>query len=282
MFIRRILNPMCRMSAAPARPLSSSHSTMEACVSHPLRRHSQLADLPAFSDHPARFGIFSRCYASGTQSERRTDPDSVEGYGGFGASSKETTGTRMSSEQTQRPIEDKAPSPKAEASSPEAETKLQENITKLEAEKKETMDKYLRALAETENVRNRLTRQIADAKQFGIQSFVKDLLEVSDILTKAMESTPQEAFDQKNPHFDNLFEGLRLTEAQMTKVFKKHGLEKMDPMGEKFDPNQHEALFEAPAEGKETGTVMSVTQTGYKLNNRVIRPARVGVVRNAS
>ncbi|XP_055332648.1 protein GrpE-like isoform X1 [Paramacrobiotus metropolitanus] len=142
-------------------------------------------------------------------------------------------------------------------------------------------DKYLRALAETENVRQRLTRQIDDAKQFGIQSFVKDLLEVSDILSKAMGSVPEDALsDKKNPHLQNLFEGLRLTEAQLNKVFKKHGLEKIEAMGAKFDPNVHEALFEAPGQqGQEPGTVMAVTQTGFKLNNRTIRPARVGVAK---
>lgn len=138
----------------------------------------------------------------------------------------------------------------------------------------------MRALAETENVRQRLTRQIADANQFGIQSFAKDLLEVSDILSKAMETVPKEAFKEKNTNFENLFEGLRLTEAQLTKVFLKHGLQKMSPVGEKFDPNEHEALFEAPAEGKETGTILAVTQPGFKLHKRVVRPARVGVVRN--
>lgn len=281
MLMRRLLASACRISAAQARSLSSPHSAMKTCVSHSHRRHGQLSDLP-FSVSPARFGKLSRCYASGTQSERRMDPDSVEGYGGYNASAKESTGSKISSDQTQRPTEGESKPAGAEATPSEAESKLQENVTKLEAEKKETMDKYLRALAETENVRNRLTRQIADAKQFGIQSFVKDLLEVSDILTTAMQSTPQEAFDQKNPYFDNLFEGLRLTEAQMTKVFKKHGLEKLHPMGEKFDPNHHEALFEAPAEEKETGTIMTVTQTGYKLNNRVVRPARVGVVRNST
>lgn len=142
-------------------------------------------------------------------------------------------------------------------------------------------DKYLRALAETENVRQRLTKQIEEAKLYGIQAFVKDLLEVSDILAKAMISVPKEALEAENqPHLRHLHEGLRLTEAQLAKVFENHGLKQSNPMGEKFDPNVHDALFEAPAqEGQEPGTIMAVTQTGFTLRNRVVRPARVGVVK---
>ncbi|XP_055332649.1 grpE protein homolog 1, mitochondrial-like isoform X2 [Paramacrobiotus metropolitanus] len=176
---------------------------------------------------------------------------------------------------------DTNPNKESQAATPNKEKQLMEEIAKLESSSKNAHDKYLRALAETENVRQRLTRQIDDAKQFGIQSFVKDLLEVSDILSKAMGSVPEDALsDKKNPHLQNLFEGLRLTEAQLNKVFKKHGLEKIEAMGAKFDPNVHEALFEAPGQqGQEPGTVMAVTQTGFKLNNRTIRPARVGVAK---
>lgn len=105
-------------------------------------------------------------------------------------------------------------------------------------------DKYKRALADGENLRTRLTKQISEAKIFGIQSFCKDLLDVADVLGKATESVPKEEINEKNPHLKALYEGLLMTETQLQTVFKRHGLEKVDPMNEKFNPNFHEALFQ--------------------------------------
>lgn len=105
-------------------------------------------------------------------------------------------------------------------------------------------DKYKRALADGENLRNRLTKQIADAKIYGIQSFCKDLLDVADVLNKATETVPKEEINDKNPHLKSLYEGLVMTEAQLKSVFKRHGLEPVNPLNEKFNPNFHEALFQ--------------------------------------
>lgn len=105
-------------------------------------------------------------------------------------------------------------------------------------------DKYKRALADGENLRNRLTKQIAEAKIFGIQSFCKDLLDVADVLNKATETVPKEEINDKNPHLKSLYEGLLLTESQLKSVFKRHGLEPVNPLNEKFNPNYHEALFQ--------------------------------------
>lgn len=108
----------------------------------------------------------------------------------------------------------------------------------------ELEDKYKRALADSENLRVRLMKQIDDAKLFGIQGFCKDLLDVADILGKATESVPKDEITERNPHLKSLYEGLIMTEAQLHKVFKKHGLISLNPLDEKFDPNQHEALFQ--------------------------------------
>ncbi|PNF28479.1 GrpE-like protein, mitochondrial [Cryptotermes secundus] len=108
----------------------------------------------------------------------------------------------------------------------------------------ELEDKYKRALADGENMRRRLMKQIEDAKLFGIQGFCKDLLEVADILGKATESVPKEEVRESNPHLKNLYEGLKMTEAQLHKVFSRHGLIPVNPIEEKFDPNLHEALFQ--------------------------------------
>ena len=127
-------------------------------------------------------------------------------------------------------------------------------------------------------MRQRMKKQIEDSKLFGSQSFCKDLLEVADVLHKATESVPQSELTTDNPHLKNLFEGLTMTSSQLHKVFTRHGLVAINPAeGEKFDPHVHEALFEQPVPGKTAGTVAVVTKVGYKLHERTIRPALVGV-----
>ncbi|KAG8188406.1 hypothetical protein JTE90_007982 [Oedothorax gibbosus] len=169
---------------------------------------------------------------------------------------------------------------KPEASPRETEL-LQEN-EKL-AENFATMnDKYKRSLADNENIRTRMRKEIADAKQYGIQGFVKDLVEVADVLGRATDSVPKSALDEGNPHLKSLFEGLLMTNAQLLSVFKRHGVAQINPIGEKFNPNLHEALFEQVDDSKEAGTVGTVTQVGYSLHDRVVRPAKVGVVKAKS
>ncbi|KAJ8942668.1 hypothetical protein NQ314_009990 [Rhamnusium bicolor] len=157
--------------------------------------------------------------------------------------------------------------------------KLNKEIAELKDQNEEILDKYKRALADSENLRTRLTKQISEAKIFGIQSFCKDLLDVADVLSKATETVPKEEVNDRNPHLKSLYEGLLMTEAQLKSVFKRHGLEQMDPIDEKFNPNYHEALFQQEVEGKESGTVVIVSKIGYKLHDRVIRPALVGVAK---
>lgn len=99
-------------------------------------------------------------------------------------------------------------------------------------------------MADGENLRNRLTKQIEEAKIFGIQSFCKDLLDVADVLSKATESVPKAEISDRNPYLKSLYEGLVMTEAQLQNVFKRHGLEQVNPLDEKFNPNLHEALFQ--------------------------------------
>lgn len=130
-----------------------------------------------------------------------------------------------------------------------------------------------------ENVRQRMFKQIEEAKIFGIQSFSKDLLEVADVLKMAVDSAPKvtEVRDiDVSKVLPNLIEGLQLTEAQLMGVFKRHGLEQVCPtVGDKFDPNIHEALFQVT--GGDVGQVAELSQTGYTLNGRTIRAAKVGV-----
>uniref|UniRef100_A0A8C6MK49 GrpE protein homolog 1, mitochondrial n=1 Tax=Nothobranchius furzeri TaxID=105023 RepID=A0A8C6MK49_NOTFU len=146
-----------------------------------------------------------------------------------------------------------------------ADKVLMEEKSQLEKQLKEMMGKYKRALPDTKNLRTWSQRMVEDAKLYGIQSFCKDLLEVADILEKAMES--------------NLFDGLVMTEVQVQKVFNDHGLVRLSPEGQKFDPYEHEAFFNAPIEDKEPGTFDIVTKVGYKLHGRTLRPVLVGVAK---
>jgi len=161
----------------------------------------------------------------------------------------------------------------------ENEQILNEKITELEERNGDLLDKYKRSLADFENLRNRMNKQVADAKVFGIQGFCKDLLDVSDVLNKAVNIVPQEILESESQYLKDMHQGLQLTESQLLKVFEKHGLVQENPLGEKFDPNKHDALFQIPAPDKEPNTVLDVQKIGYILQGRTIRPATVGVSR---
>ncbi|KAA0204024.1 hypothetical protein HAZT_HAZT002478 [Hyalella azteca] len=159
---------------------------------------------------------------------------------------------------------------------------------KLQCERREliftlrTQDKYQRALAERENVRTRLEKQVSDAKLYGIQGFCKDLLEVSDVFRKALESVPEEELKSStNGHLKTLYDGLSMTETQMLTVFKRHGLVRvpLEP-GQPFDPSWQEAMFEVASDGShKAGSVAHVLRPGWKLHDRCIRSAQVGVIK---
>ncbi|EPY88691.1 grpE protein 1, mitochondrial-like protein [Camelus ferus] len=151
---------------------------------------------------------------------------------------------------------------------PSAEKTLIEEKVKLEEQLKETMVCHLKP-------------SLKPTPPTCIQGFCKDLLEVADILEKATESVPKEEIRDDNPHLKHLYEGLLMTEVQIQKVFSKHGLLRLNPLGARFDPYEHEALFHTPVEGKEPGTVALVSKVGYKLHGRTLRPALVGVVKEA-
>ncbi|XP_034654960.1 grpE protein homolog, mitochondrial [Drosophila subobscura] len=161
----------------------------------------------------------------------------------------------------------------AAAAEQNAATQEVERLTKELAESK---DKYMRALADGENMRTRLNKQISDAKIFAIQSFCKDLLEVADTLGHAIKAVPKDKLGD-NTDLKSLYEGLTMTRASLLQVFKRNGLEAVDPINQKFDPNLHEALFQKEDKTVEANTVVEVTKLGYKLHERCVRPALVGV-----
>lgn len=157
---------------------------------------------------------------------------------------------------------------------------LDERLRLIEEKTKEASDykeKYTYSLAEAQNMRKRNEKLVSDSKLYGIQSFSKDLLSVADILEKATESVPAE--DLENEKIKTMFEGVTMTSTELQKVLSKHGIARVDPLGEKFDPNFHEALFTLPAASSNTeaGNVAVVTKVGYRLHERALRAALVGV-----
>lgn len=151
----------------------------------------------------------------------------------------------------------------------------------LEAELKQAKDQLLRSLAEQENTRRIAQRDVADARNFAVKSFAKSLLEVSDNLSRALEHVPEEMRHDKEKHqtLATLYEGIAMTETGLMKAFESNGLKKYCTVGDEFDPNKHNALYEYPDSEKKPGTVGQVIKVGYLLNDRVLRPAEVGVVK---
>lgn len=147
----------------------------------------------------------------------------------------------------------------------------------LQAELKDMKDRYLRAVAETENLRKRADREKLEAGQFAIQRFAKDLLEVADNFRRALDSLPPNARQGVPPQIANLLVGIEATEAQMLSIFERHQLKRLSPKGEKFDPHLHQAIAEAPHADTPEGHVIDVAQTGFTLAGRLIRPAMVVV-----
>lgn len=154
-------------------------------------------------------------------------------------------------------------------------------IAQLESQIKDLKDNLLRSLAEQENTRRIAARDVANAKSYAISSFAKSLLDTSDNLARALESVPPELRHDHDSHpvLANLYEGISMTDDGLNKAFAKNGLVKFGVRGEKFDPNLHEALFEYPDPDCDAGNIGQVMKVGFTLNNRVLRPAEVGVVK---
>jgi len=147
-------------------------------------------------------------------------------------------------------------------------------IANIESERDDLKDKLLRTLADMENLRRRTEREIADAKAYAVTSFARDMLGSADNLRRALESVPA---GDGSPALKTLTEGVELTERELLKTLERHGVRLIDPQGEKFDPNLHQAMFEAPDPTLAKGLVSKVVQVGYKIGERVLRPALVGV-----
>jgi molecular chaperone GrpE len=150
-------------------------------------------------------------------------------------------------------------------------------VEALNAENAQLKDRVLRTLAEMENLRRRTEREVSDAKTYGVTGFARDMLTVVDNLSRALEHLPPEARANADPAIGSLIEGVELTARDLEAALGRHGVKKLDPKGQKFDPNFHQAIFEAPDESVHSGTVSQVVQSGWTIGDRVLRPAMVGV-----
>lgn len=148
-------------------------------------------------------------------------------------------------------------------------------IAALNDENTQLKDKLLRALAEGENQRRRAEKDLADARLYAVSNFAREMLGVADNLRRALEAMPAEA----RAAYPAMAEGVELTERDLVSRLGRFQVRKLEPKGQKFDPNFHEALFEIPDASVPHGTVSQVVEDGYAIGERVLRPAKVGVSR---
>ncbi len=148
----------------------------------------------------------------------------------------------------------------------------------LTAEVDKLKDQLLRTVAELENYRKRAEREREETAKFAVTNFARELLTVADNLRRALESAP-ENLDHPEKLLKSLLEGVEITEKELLFAFKKHGVEKIDPLGKPFDHHLHQAMFEVEDSDQPAGTVVHILQPGYQLSGRLLRPALVGVAK---
>lgn len=157
--------------------------------------------------------------------------------------------------------------------------KIARAMEMLIAENAELKDKVLRAAAEMENLRQRTARDVRDAKTYAVTNFARDVLAVADNLDRAIAAVPAEARANADAGLAGLIEGVELTGRSLLSSLERHGVKKLEPMGQKFDPNFHQAMFEVPNPDVPNNSVVQVVQDGYAIADRVLRPAMVGVAK---
>ena len=177
--------------------------------------------------------------------------------------------------------QDAAPEQPEQSEEPALEATPEDRIAELEAELAAANDRMLRLMAETENIRRRTEREREDTLRFAASGLAKDLLNVADNLHRALTAVPEElrAGDEAAKNF---VVGVEMTEKELLAGFEKHGIQQILPLGEKFDYEKHQAMFELENTGKPAGTVVEMMQPGYIMHERLLRPAMVGVAKGSS
>jgi molecular chaperone GrpE len=152
----------------------------------------------------------------------------------------------------------------------------------LQTENAELKDRLLRALAETENVRRIAAREKSDAGQYATTRFARDMLGIADNFARALAACPAAARESADPQVKAVLDGIEATDRQLIATLEQHGVKQIDTADGRFDPNLHQAIAEVPGNGKPAGSIVDVVQTGYKIADRLLRPAMVTVARKDS
>jgi len=162
------------------------------------------------------------------------------------------------------------------AAGEEAEAATAQEV--LAAENADLKDRLLRAHAEMENLRRRTERDKADTAKYAVSAFARDVLTVGDNITRAIEAVPKNEI-ARDPALKALLEGVQMTERELLNILERHGIAKLDPQGERFDPNRHQAMFEIENNDVPEGTIVEVMQAGYEIGDRILRPAMVAIAK---
>ena len=176
----------------------------------------------------------------------------------------------------QSPAQDQVIEDETSDSSNIEEENNSEIISDLEQKVSDLKDQLMRTLADGENLRKRTLKDVEHSKKYSHISFVKDLVSSVDNLQRALEALPEDTSSLPEP-IKNLIIGLEIVEKEIISTLEKHNVKQIDPLGEKFDYNFHQAMFEVPTNDNEPGTVVQVSQKGYILHDRLVRPAMVGI-----
>ena len=158
-----------------------------------------------------------------------------------------------------------------------ADRKLDESLAKLRGDLETAQQDMLYAKAEVQNVRRRMEKDVQDARAYAATGFARDVLTVSDNLSRAIEAIPADLHD--DPRLKGLVTGIEATQRELEKVFAQHGIVRIAAMGLPLDPNQHQAMLEIPTAEAEPGTVVQQMQSGWMIKDRLLRPAMVGVAK---
>lgn len=187
----------------------------------------------------------------------------------------------MSEESQETPRADAAQPEPTEAGGAAPQAGAEDALARAEAQAGEFRDRYLRSVAELENFRRRAEKERQDTAKFAIASFARDTLTVLDNLRRGLDSISAEA-RKADPALETLAAGMELTEREMLATLERHGIEKVDPKGQPFDHNLHQAMMELEDPSVAPGTVVQVLQAGYVLNGRLLRPAMVAIARGGA
>ncbi len=148
-----------------------------------------------------------------------------------------------------------------------------------QAEVADLKNKLLRTLAEMENLRRRTEREMSDARQYAVANFAREMLTVSDNLKRAIDAVPAELRDGSDPALSALIEGVEVTEKGLQQALTKHGVKRIEPLGEPFNHEYHQAMYEVEDSGQPGGTIVQLLQPGYVMHDRLLRPAMVAVAK---